>query len=317
MLHRNTAHTRPSFEQSAPQMFQQLPRAQNAANGGMTSQPTRHLAGAPTTAAGAAGISSTSCTSLILDVSALPSPPSPTTQHTEPAWRQAAPITNGKAQSECGAQQALHHHNKIDNKQAGSSSLQLGGGSSPAAATPAAGWDTLQPTSAISRPEPGTPRLHRPAPDLSLGAGYEQTEPGLNPLPATSKKINSVDRKKLQSSTQVPEARKLFYHHGTNALAQLHRLARNAPHPPGQGSAQGSNGLQLGDSSTPAAASARFSPQLASTTTWAHRFPHMPRHARDPPFVTGHEQAQLGMDPLAAETQKIYSDVRSKLQAGT
>ena len=152
MLHRNTAHARPSFERSAPQMFHQLPRAQNAANGGMTPQPTRHLAGAPTTVAGAAGISSTLYTSLIVDVSALPSPPSLTTHNTVPVWRQAIPITNGKAQSVCGAQQALHPHHKIDNKQAGSSSLQLEGGSSPAAATPAAAWDTLQPNSAISRP---------------------------------------------------------------------------------------------------------------------------------------------------------------------
>ena len=295
MLHRNTAHARPSFERSAPQMFHQLPRAQNAANGGMTPQPTRHLAGAPTTVAGAAGISSTLYTSLIVDVSALPSPPSLTTHNTVPVWRQAIPITNGKAQSVCGAQQALHPHHKIDNKQAGSSSLQLEGGSSPAAATPAAAWDTLQPNSAISRLESGTPRMHRSAPDLSLGAGYEQTKPGLKPLPATSKKINSVDRKKLQSGTQVPEARQLFYHHGTTALAQLHRLARNAPHPPGQGSAQaGNNVLPLGGISTPAAVSARFSPQLANTTTWAHRFPHMPRHARDLPLLQDTSRPSLG-----------------------
>ena len=246
MLHRNTAQ-QPSFERSAPQMFQQPPRAQNAANGGMTSQPTRHLAGAPTTAAGAAGINSTLYTSRVFNVSSLPSPLSPTTHHIGPAWRQTAPATKGRAQSECVAQQALHPHNKIDTKQAGSSSLQLGGGSSPAAATPAVAWHTLQPNSAISRPEPGTPRMHRVAHDLSLGAGYEQTEPGLNPLPATPKKINSVDCKKLQSVTQVPEAPQLFHHHWTTAQQAPHFYNKH-----GYKQASSSS-RQLGGGSTPAA----------------------------------------------------------------
>jgi len=140
----------------------------------------------------------------------------------------------------------------------------------------------------------------------------------MNPLPATSKIIHSDDRKKLQAGTKVPEARQLFQDHRTNAPIQLHCLAKNALHPPGKGSEQaGRNGLQLGDSSTPAAVSARFTPQLASTITWAHRVPYMHSHARDLPFGAGHEQAQPVMDPLAASTKKINSDVRNELQEST
>ena len=322
MLHRNEAQTRHSFKRSAPQTFQQPQLAQNAANGGMTSQPKQHMAGAPTAAAGATGISSTMCTSLSLARSPLPSPLSTTTPYTKPTLRPAAPTTNGKAQSECRAQQAPLYYNKHGNKQASSSSLQLGGGSTPAAATPAAvtpaaARSTLQPAITTPRLEPGTPRLHSTARNLPFGAGHEQAEPGMSPLPITSKKINSDDRKKLQAGTKIPEARQLFNGHRTNAPTQLHFLARNALHPPGKGSEQaGRNGLQLGDSTTPAAASARFTLQLASTA-WAHRVPHMRRPAQDPAFEARHEQAQPVMDPLAVSIKKINSDVRNKLQDST
>jgi len=223
----------------------------------MTSQPKQHMAGAPTAAAGATRISSTMCTSLSLGKSPLPSPLSTTTPYTKPTLRPTAPTTNGKAPSECRAQQAPHYYNKHGNKQASSSSLQLGGGSTPAATTPAAARSTLQPAITTPRLEPGTPRLYSTARNLPLGAGHEQAEPGLSPLPTTSKKINSDERKKLQAATKIPEARQLFNGHRTNAPTQLHFLARNAPHPPGKGSEQaGRNGLQLGDSTTPSAVSA-------------------------------------------------------------
>ena len=99
----------------------------------------------------------------------------------------------------------------------------------------------------------------------------------MNPLPASNKKINSDDRKKLQTSTQAPEARQSLKNHGENARIQLKRLARNAPHLPEKDSEQaGSNSLQLGDRSTPASVSARCISQLESTTTRAKlRTPHM------------------------------------------
>ena len=184
MLHRNAAQTRLSIKQSAQQTFQQLPLAQTAANGGMTPQPKQNQAGAPTAAAGAAGLSSTSCTSLIPDGSPSPSPLSPTTHHIAPAPQQTAPTTNGKAQPECRAQQAPHHYIKNGNEQAGSSSLQLGDGSTPVAVTPAAVRGTLQPTSVNSLTEPETPRLHRPARDPPFGAGHEQANLAIDPLPA-------------------------------------------------------------------------------------------------------------------------------------
>jgi len=109
MLHRNAAQKRLGKKPSASQAFQQLPRAQTDANGGMTPQPKQNQPGAPTAAAGAAGISSTRCTSLIPDGSPAPSPLSSTTHHAAPAPQQVAPTTIGQAQPECRAQQAPHH----------------------------------------------------------------------------------------------------------------------------------------------------------------------------------------------------------------
>ena len=294
-------------------MFQQPSRAQNAANGGMTSQPTRHLAGAPPTATIVAGFNSTLYTSRFFFISPSPSPFSPTTYHSGQAWHQAAPITKDRAQSECVAQQALHSHNKIDTKQAGSSSLQLGGGSPPAATTPAAAWDTLQPNSAISRLELGNPRMHRAAHDLSLGAEYEQTEPGLNPLPANPKKTNSIDRKKPQSVTQAPEAPQLLY--WTTAQQTPHFLNKH-------GNKQASSsGRQLGGESTPAAAThATAWSTLQPSATTPRLEPETPclcSNARNLPFGTRHEQAEPGLSPLPITSKKINSDERKKLQAAT
>jgi len=294
-------------------MFQHPPRAQNAANGGMASQPTRHLAGAPTTAATVAGINSALYTSRFFIISSLPSPFSPTTHHTGQAWHQDAPIIKDRAQLESVAQQALHPYNKIDTKQAGSSSLQLGGGSSPAAATPAVPWDTLQPNRAISRPEPGTPRMQRAAHDLSLGAEYEQTEPGLNPLPATLKKINSIDCKKPQSVTQAPEAPQLLF--WTTAQQTPHFYNKH-------GNKQASStSRQLGGESTPAAAAhaAAWSTLQPAVTTprLEPGTPCLHSTIRNLPFGTGLVQAEPGLSPLPITSKKINPDERKKLLAAT
>ena len=183
MLPRNAAQKRLGIKPAALQAFQQPIQAQTAANGGKTPKPKQTQLGAPTATAGAAGIRSTRCTGLIPDGSPSTSPLSPTTHH-EPASQQAAPTTNGKAQPECRAQQAPHHYIKNGNEQAGSSSLQLGDGSTPAATTPAAVRGTLQPASANPLTEPETPRLHRPARDPPFGAGHEQAKLAIDPLPA-------------------------------------------------------------------------------------------------------------------------------------
>ena len=195
MLHRNAAQKRLGIKPSALQTFQQLPLAQTAANGGMTPQPKQNQAGAPTAAAGAAGLSSTRCTSLIPDGSPSPSPLSPTTHHIAPAPQQP----NGKAQPECRAQQAPHHYIKNGNEQAGSSSLQLGDGSTPAAGTPDAVRGTLQPASPISLTEPETPRMHRPARDLPFGAGHAQTK--LGPIASATIPIDTGQRGYPASTT--------------------------------------------------------------------------------------------------------------------
>jgi len=113
----------------------------------------------------------------------------------------------------------------------------------------------VQPANATFLMEPETPRMQQLARDLPFGAGHEQAEHAMDPEPASSQKINSDARKKMQTSTQAPEARQLLNDHRENAPTQLHHLARNAPHLPEKGSEQaGSNSLQLGDNSTPAAA---------------------------------------------------------------
>jgi len=109
-----------------------------------------------------------------------------------------------KAQPECRDQQDPHHRIKKGYKPAGSDRLQPGGGSTPAAAAPAAVRGPLQPDGVISLPELGNLRMHRPARDLPLGAGHEQAERTVDPLPASSTKINSDDRKKLRQAHKHP-----------------------------------------------------------------------------------------------------------------
>ena len=69
-----------------------------------------------------------------------------------------------------------------------------------------------------------TPHTHRPARDISFGAGHEQAKHAMNPLPANNKQINLDDRDKLQECAQAPEARPLFKDHGGNALIKFQRL---------------------------------------------------------------------------------------------
>jgi len=136
--------------------------------------------------------------------------------------QQAAPTTIGEAQQERRAQQAPHHSVKKGKEQAGSSSLQLGGGSTPAAATPAAVRCTLQPTSPATL---GTPHMHRQARDLPFGAGHEQAKLAMDPQSANNKQIILDDRGKLQARAQTPEARQLLKHRTTH----MHRPAQDLP----------------------------------------------------------------------------------------
>ena len=115
----------------------------------------------------------------------------------------------GEAPQERRAQQAPHY----GNEQAGSSSLQLGGGSAPAAATPAAARCSLQPASSAKL---GTPHMHRQARDLPFGAGHEQAKLAMDPKPANNKQIILDDRGKLQACAHAPEARQLLKHRTTH-----------------------------------------------------------------------------------------------------
>jgi len=312
MLNRNEAQKRPGIKLSAPMSLQTLPRAQTHPKGCLTLQLKKSQPGATTAAEGSAGTKSTPYTRRIPGGPASPSPLSPTTHDARPTPQQAAPTTLGEAQHARMAQQAQHYSIEKGSEQPGSNGLQLGDRSTPAAASARC---TLQLESTTTRAKLRTSHTHWPARDPPFGAGHEQAKLSMNPLPASNKKINSDNRKKLQTSTQAPEARQLLKDHGKNALIQLKRLVRNAPHLPEKDSEQASsNSLQLGDSPTPAAASARCTSQLESTTTWAKlSTPHMHWHARDLPLGAGHEQAKLAMDPLPASTKKINSEDRKKL----
>ena len=137
LLYRNAAQQRPGHRPPAPQTFHHFPRAQTCANGHLTSQLRQNQPGATTAAEESAGISSTIRISLIPGGPPSPSPLSSTTHPAMALPQQVAPTTMGEAQQERRAQQAPHHSIKQGNKHAGSSSLQLGGGSTPPAATPA------------------------------------------------------------------------------------------------------------------------------------------------------------------------------------
>ena len=183
MLSRNEAQQRPGHRPSASQAFQQLPRAKTAANEYLAPRLMQTHSGA-TAAEGPAGTSSTTCTSLIPGGPPSPSPLSSTIHPAVVLPQQAAPTTMGEAPQERRAQQAPHYSIKHGNEQAGSSSLQLGGGFTPAAGTPAPLRCSLQPASSAKL---GTQHMLRPARNLPSGAGYEQAKPAMNPLAANNK----------------------------------------------------------------------------------------------------------------------------------
>jgi len=203
MLHRNAAHTRLGKKPSASQAFQQLPRAQTVAHEHLTRQLMQTQPGATTAAEGPDGTSSTTCTSLIPGGPPSPSPLSSTTQPAVALPQQAAPTTMGEAPQERRAQQAPHHSIKHGNEQASSSSLQLGGGSTPAAVTPTAVRCSLQPASSAKL---GIPHMHRQARDLPFGAGHVQANLVMDPVTASNKQIFLDDRGKMQTRAQAPEA---------------------------------------------------------------------------------------------------------------
>ena len=199
MLSRNEAQHRPGHRPSAPQAFQQLPRAKTAANEYLTPQLMQTHSGATTAAEGPAGTSSTTCTSLIVGGPPPPSPLSSTIHLAVALPQQAAPTTMGEAPQESRAQQAPHYGNEQD----GSSSLQLGGGFTPAAFTPAPLRCSLQPASSAKL---GTPHMHRQARGPSFGKGHVQANLVMDPVTASNKQKNLDDRGKLQTRTQAPEA---------------------------------------------------------------------------------------------------------------
>ena len=201
LLYRNAAQQRPGHRPPAPQTFHHLPRAQTY--GHLTPQLKQKQPGATTAAEGSAGISSTTCISLIPGGPPSPSPLSSTTHPAMALPQQVALTTMGEAQQERRAQQAPHHSIKQGNKHAGSSSLQLGGGSTPPAATPAAVRCSRQPASPAKL---GTPHMHRQARDFPFGAGHEQANLAMDPKTVNNKQIILDVRKKLQTRAQAPEA---------------------------------------------------------------------------------------------------------------
>ena len=147
------------------------------------------------------------------------------------------------------AQQAQHHSIEKGSEQACSNSLQLGDRSTPAAVS---ARYTSQMENTITRAL-RTPHMHWHARDLPFGAGHEQAKLAMDPLPASTKQINSDDHKKLQASTQAPEAHQLLKDQGENASAKINRLAGDAPLLPRAEDYEqaGSGGPKLPGESTP------------------------------------------------------------------
>ena len=348
MLHRNAAHTRLGKKPSASQAFQQLPRAQTDAHEHLTRQLMQTQPGATTAAEGPAGTSSTTCTSLIPGGPPSPSPLSSTIHPAVVLPQQAAPTTMGEAPQKRRAQQAPHYSIKHGNEQAGSSSLQLGGGftpaspaplrcslqpassaklgtqhmlrpardlpsgagyeqakpamnpladnnkgggSTPAAAAPAAARCTLQPTIVISL----APHMHRPARVLPFGAGYEQAKPAMDPQHATTKQLISDDYEKLQECAQASEAR------------QLSKLGKHVPNnmPAREGMGQQQLSHEKGDlpkKNPPGFFGARRQAKAVvlmqqthdPTTSTMPSFLARSLDARDPPLGAEHEQPKVG-----------------------
>ena len=318
MLSRNEAQQRPGHWPSAPQAFHQLQRAQTFANEKRTPQPKQNQPGAPMAAEGSAGISSTTCTRLIPGGPPSPSPLGSTTHHAVPLPLQAAPTTIGEARQDRRAHPAPHYSSKKGTEHAGSSSLQLGGRSMPAAATPAAVRGTLQPTSAISLDKLENPHMHRPTRGPPFGAGHEHAKHAMDPKPINIKQIISEDREKLQARTQSPEARQLL------KLGTQHMLmpARDLPFGAGYEQAKpamnplpanNKGGGSTPAAATPAAARRFLQPKIAKCQAMLQT-PHMHWSARVFPFGAGYEQAKPAMDPQHATTKQLISDDYEKLR---
>jgi len=291
MLSRNEAQQRPGHRPSASQAFQQLPRAKTAANEYLAPRLMQTHSGATTAAEGPAGTSSTTCTSLIPGGPPLPSPLCSTTHHAGHLPLQAAPTTIGEARQARRAHQALHYSSKRDTEQAGGSSLQLGGRSMPAAATPDAARCTLQPTIVISL----APHMHRPARVIPFGAGYEQAKPAMDPQHAATKQLISDDYEKLQECEQASEARHLF------------KLGKHVPNnmPAKEGMGQQQLSHEKGDlpkKNPPGFFGARRQAKAVvlmqqthdPTTSTMPSFLARSLDARDPPLGAEHEQPKVG-----------------------
>ena len=145
--------------------------------------------------------------------------------------------------------------------------------------------------------------MHRPARDLPLGAGHEQAELAMDPLSASSKKINSDDRKKLQTSTQTPEARQLLQDHRANARLPCNHVPIIMPAKDGMGQQQLTH--EKGDlqKKNPAGFfGARRHAKSAAPMQQTHdpTISAMPSFlarsltARDPPLGAEHEQLKAG-----------------------
>jgi len=222
--------------------------------------------------------------------------------------QQAAVTIIGVARQERRAQQAPHSSIKKGTEQAGSSSLHLGGGSTPVATTPAAAQGTLHLTRL------GTPHMLRLAQDLPFGAGHEQANLAMDPHPATNNQIISSDPGKLQACAQTPEARQLF----KLGTPHMHRPAQDLPF----GAEHEQTKLVMDPKpaiNTQIISDDHGKLQESAQTPEALQLlklgtPHMHRPAQDLPFGADQEQAKPAKHPLSTNNKQINSDDRDKLQ---
>jgi len=193
-----------------------------------------------------------------------------------------------RAQHERRAQLARHHPFEEGNEQAGGSSLQLGGKSTPHA--PFAPY-TLEPKQPITMTKPSTQHMIMPVRDPPFGDGHEQDkhvvgqeQPG---LPIKSQHKNPVDHKILQKHENAPP---ILHARMENASIRNQRLAQTEQHHALEDGCEqaGNNSLQLRRESTPHATFAPCTRQHTQPITKAK--PSLQRK-----IGPGCKQAQQGM----------------------
>jgi len=230
--------------------------------------------------------------------------------------QRAAPTITGRTQHEHKPRPARPHSLEEGNEQAGSNSLQLGGESTPHAAS---AQRTLQSTQPSTKARPRNQHMFRPTRDPPFGVGHEQAKHVLGQTPTKNKQKKLDDREMLQKRAHAPTVLHLPQDPGENAMIRLQRLTRNASHQPlEEGYEQASSSsLQLRRETMP---HATFGPDiLQSTQHTTNAKPRLlPRSV--PTYVPAKRrmgQQQLGQERGNLQKKNPADSARQQVKAPT